>query len=108
MTCSLTSCSFLNAMNCTPEITNDHFSDGRIGEPYAARFEATCGEWDQAFRVQSGSLPPGLELAMVNGRAGISGTPTVAGTYGFTLEMVVRPGIARQFVTKDLSIRILP
>lgn len=38
------------------------------------------------FEVVSGSLPPGLTLATVDGfKSGLSGTPTTAGTYNFRL-----------------------
>ena len=105
--CSQNGCSFLNAMNCEPAITTDRFLDGSVGEPYAAGIGTTCGEWSQAIRVLSGTLPPGLELGYVEGKPGISGTPTAAGTYAFTLQMVVRPGVAKQYVEKNLSITIL-
>ena len=108
--CSQTGCSFMNALNCTPEITTDHFAEGSVGAPYAERLDATCGEWSEAFRVRDGSLPPGLALVnTVDGdKVGIAGTPTQSGTFHFTIELVARPGIAKQYAQKSLSITIRP
>ena len=106
LACTQTSCAMLKAMGCVPEFSTDHFSEGSVGKLYAERVETTCGEWSQAIRVKSGTLPPGLALGYLDDKFGISGTPADAGTYAFTLEMVARPGIAKQYAEKNYSITI--
>ena len=52
------------------------------GEAYAAAFHSSAGSPAGTFRVSSGTLPPGLKLS---GRGALSGTPTTAGTFTFTV-----------------------
>ncbi len=55
------------------------------GQAYATSYTAlaTGGAGTLTYSLAAGSLPPGLALNGVTG--GISGTPTTAGTYSFTL-----------------------
>ena len=53
----------------------------------------------------SGSLPPGLTLTGSGVQANISGIPTTAGTYFFTVIMTDANNVS---VTRDLSITITP
>ncbi len=49
-------------------------------------YSATLNNSLQTFySVTAGSLPPGLKLTTVNSTAVLSGTPTTAGTYSFTI-----------------------
>lgn len=60
-------------------------SDGVPGVPYTATFTATGGTAPTSpytFSVGSGTLPPGL---MLNSNGTLSGTPTDAGVYTFTI-----------------------
>jgi hypothetical protein len=56
--------------------------DGVTGVVYAQSFDASGGTGPYAFIVSSGDLPPGLALAS---DGDLSGTPTTAGSYGFTV-----------------------
>jgi uncharacterized delta-60 repeat protein len=57
-------------------------SPARVGLPYSHTFIAR-GFPLPTFYVSTGSLPPGLTLDTTSGE--LSGTPTVAGTYAFTV-----------------------
>ena len=62
--------------------------------------------WPLSWSITSGALPPGLSLNVANrgGGATISGTPTTAGTYNFTVTNIDGRG-AR--VNKDVSICVV-
>ena len=55
---------------------------GTVGAAYSQAFAASGGTAPYAYAVTAGSLPPGLALA-ANGT--LSGTPTAAGSFGFTV-----------------------
>ncbi len=63
-----------------PTITSGNPPNGTVGKAYRFTVTAT-GSPEITFTVSAGSLPPGLSL----GQATISGTPTKAGTYTFTI-----------------------
>jgi hypothetical protein len=58
---------------------------GSPGSPYMETITASGGAGPYMFSVSGGSLPPGITLA-ANGV--LSGTPTTAGTYTFTVDVV--------------------
>ena len=69
-------------------ITNqsDALSPGTVGEFYCCgNLFADGGVPDSAWTLVSGELPPGLELSESPGR--ITGTPTTAGTFTFTVRV---------------------
>ncbi|HLE99766.1 MAG TPA: S8 family serine peptidase [Gaiellaceae bacterium] len=90
------------------DITTTILPDGIAGQAYSQTLAATDGTTPYRWSIVSGSLPPGLLLD--SGTGTISGTPTTAGSYGFTvqvtdsatpartntqaLEIVVAPGLA--------------
>jgi hypothetical protein len=69
----------------TPAITLSPASlpEATVGVAYAQAFSASGGTAPYAYSLDSGALPPGLVLA---GDGGLSGTPTEAGVYGFTVK----------------------
>jgi hypothetical protein len=69
-------------------ITNqsDQLSPGTVGEFYCCgNLFADGGVPDYTWTLVSGELPPGLELSANPGR--ITGTPTTAGTFTFTVRV---------------------
>ena len=70
--------------------------NGIIGTAYSFVF-TTTGTSPTTFTLFSGSLPPGLNLSNVSGNTGqITGTPTTAGSYSFTLLATNSVGSASQ------------
>ncbi len=64
----------------TPSITTESLPEGTAGQPYTATLKATGN--NIAWSLDSGTLPDGLTLSS---DGAISGTPTTAGTYAFTV-----------------------
>ena len=62
----------------------------QVGVSYTSAFTATGGVAPYTFSIASGSLPPGLTLNPSTGA--ITGTPTTAGTYNFTAQVVDSQG----------------
>ena len=70
----------------TPMITTVALSDGTVGEFYCCgNLFASGGVQPYTWEVVAGTLPPGLELP--KGENTISGTPTEAGTFTFTVRV---------------------
>jgi hypothetical protein len=65
-------------------------STGQVGTPYSSALVATGGVPSYTFSISGGSLPPGLGLSPSTGA--ITGTPTAAGTFSFTGEVVDSSG----------------
>ncbi len=66
-----------------PTITTNSFTNGRASIPYIQTLTASPAGGNYSFTHQSGTLPPGLTFD--NGT--LSGTPTVAGDYTFTIRV---------------------
>ncbi|HEU0304208.1 MAG TPA: Ig domain-containing protein [Gaiellaceae bacterium] len=86
-------------------ITNgtDTLTPGRVGESYAIGLFADGGIPPYRWSLVTGQLPPGLSLQVSPGR--ISGTPTTAGTFVFTVRVTDEGG---QQATQQFSITISP
>ena len=80
-----------------PVITTTTLQGGKVGEAYSQTLAAT-GTAPITWSIDSGSLPAGLSLYGDT----ISGTPTTAGTFTFTVKATNSAGNA----TKDLTIVI--
>ncbi|MEM9304200.1 MAG: Ig domain-containing protein [Pseudomonadota bacterium] len=64
-------------------LATESLAGGTVGSPFDQRLEAYGGVPSYRFTITQGSLPPGLTLNGFNGR--LQGTPTVPGTYRFTV-----------------------
>ncbi|MCK4787365.1 MAG: putative Ig domain-containing protein, partial [Desulfobacteraceae bacterium] len=78
--------------------------DGYIGQDpeYSTTLIADCAIGDLTWNRISGGLPPGLSLGSATGV--ISGPPTTAGTYTFTVE--VKDEVGPRTASQEMSIRI--
>lgn len=61
------------------------FANGTVGTAYSSTVSAQVYTLATSYTLKSGSLPPGLSLSTVSNAAQISGTPSTAGSYSFTL-----------------------
>jgi putative Ig domain-containing protein/VCBS repeat protein len=76
---------------------------GTVGASYPAlTFAATGGAPPYTWRVANGNIPPGITLT---GAGALSGTPTAAGTYTFTVQVTDSKNTA---ATLNLTINISP
>lgn len=85
------------------QITTAALPGATTGAIYVQTLAAVGGRAPYAWRVSSGSLPPGLFLSS-NGV--ISGAPTVPGAYGFTVD-VTDSSQPQQFAGRFLSISVV-
>jgi large repetitive protein len=84
------------------QVTNgsDVLAAGRVGQSYATSLFANGGVRPYTWAVVSGALPPGLGLS---GNV-ISGTPSTAGSFGFTAQVTDSAGSrASQAFTINVS-----
>lgn len=73
------------------------FAPGTLGQVYSQQFDLTPASAPTIYALVSGSLPPGLALANLGGDVGlISGVPSAAGSYSFTLRASNNYGMADQ------------
>jgi hypothetical protein len=61
------------------------------GSPYSFTFEATGGRAPYSWRISDGALPGGLSLNATSGV--VSGSPSAAGTFNFTVEATDAAGL---------------
>ncbi|HWV57744.1 MAG TPA: putative Ig domain-containing protein [Longimicrobiales bacterium] len=76
--------------------------DGAVSQPYSAQLAVSGGSGLPAWSIVEGSLPAGLTLNASTGA--ITGTPTTAGNFQFT----VRATGGGQTVERQLTIEIAP
>ncbi len=89
-------------VNAQLAVTTSSLPDGSVGTGYDQTLAASGGVAPYSWSVASGTLPPGLTLS-ASGE--ISGTPTSAGTYGFTAQ-VADSETPADTATQDLAISI--
>ena len=82
-------------------ISTTSLPGGTVGATYSQTLQASSGTLPYSWAIASGTLPPGLSLT-----AGgvISGTPTAAGAFGFTVRVT---DANKSTTTQPLSIAIL-
>jgi hypothetical protein len=66
---------------------------GAVGSPYSGSLQADSATGSVAWQILSGSLPPGLNLG---GSGAISGTPTTAGSFPFSVQATAGSQISAQ------------
>jgi hypothetical protein len=78
-------------------------STGTVGGGYSYQLQTAGGQAPIIFSLTSGSLPPGLILSSTGL---ISGTPTVTGTYNFTVTVTDSCATGAQSLQGNLSITV--
>ena len=68
-----------------PLIVEDSLPNGRVGKGYAQTLTVNGGTLPFTFSLVDGSLPPGI---MLSSDGVISGTPTLPGSYTFTVQVL--------------------
>jgi len=84
------------ANNPRLSIATTSFPSGQIQVSYSASLQATGGTTPYTWSVLSGQLPAGLSLSSSTGT--ISGTPTVAGSSSFTIQVKDSTGLTTSAV----------
>ena len=82
-------------------ILTSSLTAGTVGKSYVSVLSLSGGSAPLTWSLDSGSLPPGLALSSSSGV--LTGTPTTAGTYAFTVKVT---DVAPMSATKALSIVI--
>ena len=86
-------------------VTTTSLPAGTVGATYTATVAASGGTTPYSWSIVNGSLPGGLTLNATSGV--ISGTPTAAATFNFTVQ-VSDAGDPVQTASKALSITVVP
>lgn len=72
---------------------------GTVGTPYSQSFDIAGGAPPYSLQISSGTLAPGIRLS----NNGLSGTPTVAGAWPFTLQVTDSAG---SVLTGDFTLNV--
>jgi hypothetical protein len=86
------------------QITTSSVPSGQAGTAYATTLVASGGTTPYSWSISSGALPAGLTLATASGT--ISGTPTTAGSCGFTAKVTDSTAPTAQTATQSYSITV--
>jgi len=88
-------------------ITTTSLPRGTVGVFYDGRLNATGGTLPYTWTRESGTFPPGLQLTTVSNQGVLSGTPTAAGSYPFTVK-VTDSSNPQQSDTQTFTVTIDP
>ncbi len=94
----------VNEATTVLKIDTPTLSGGTVGEAYSRSVVASGGMPSYSWSITAGALPTGLSLAPTTGI--ISGTPTVANSFNFTVR-VADSANPVNVATKDLSITVV-
>ena len=86
-----------------PQITTRDLANATVGAPYNQSLSVNGSQAPNTWSIAAGSLPPGISLGASTGA--LTGTPTTAGVYSFTVRVVDRRGDTD---TAALSIVVAP
>jgi hypothetical protein len=86
-------------------VSTTSLPDATVGAPYSQTVSGTGGKGPYTWSVVTGSLPPGLTLDTGTGE--VSGTPTTAGSFPFTVQATDSASPART-ASQALSIVVAP
>ncbi len=78
---------YIVVVSDTLVMTTKALPNGRTAQEYSASIRAELGVPPYSWRLDSGVLPPGIELAAGASSARLEGTPEQAGTYTFTIAL---------------------
>ena len=81
-------------------------STGKVATPYSSAFVASGGTAPYTFAITAGALPAGLTLNPSTGA--LTGTPTTAGTFNFTVTATDSTGGQAATTSSNCSITIAP
>jgi Ca2+-binding RTX toxin-like protein len=92
--------SYSLSVNSAPSVSTTTLAGGTVGVTYSKALSASGGTSPLTWSKSSGTLPTGLSLSS---SGTISGKPTVAGTYSFTVQVQDTNGAT---ASRSLSIKI--
>ncbi len=95
----------LAAAGATISITTVSLPDGVANQAFSQALQAAGGKTPYTWSKTVSNLPPGLNLAT---SGTITGTPTTAGTYAFTVKVEDSTTPTKQSATKELSVKVNP
>jgi len=79
--------------------------DGAVPEPYKKVIVVSGGLQPYTYSITAGSLPPGITM---DTSGVVSGTPTAAGAYPFTVKVVDSQTPVQAYNTEDITLTINP
>jgi hypothetical protein len=74
-----------NPASAPPQIDTASTPSAQLGMPYSLPLAASGGTPPYSWTTSGGDLPPGMSLGLLSGV--ITGTPTAAGNYNFTVKL---------------------
>ncbi|GIG87380.1 fibronectin type III domain-containing protein [Plantactinospora endophytica] len=89
--------------NPPPTLTFPAPPSGKVSVPYSVQLTAAGGTMPYTWSVSAGTLPPGLTLGPSTGL--LSGTPTTAGSFTFTVQLTDASGVT---ATRPVTLVIAP